>query len=81
MVNPAQYGCGSDLPRRLADGPGAVLVFNEIIGDLLVDALVWSEAVVVLDVLLDNPQQLAAMQNEHVIETFALQAAHEALTE
>ena len=66
---------------RLAGGPGAVLVFNEIIGDLLVDALMRSGAVVVLDVLLDNPKQLVAMQNEHVIETFALQAANEALTE
>ncbi len=81
MVESAQNGSRYDLPRRLADGPGTVLVFNEIIGDLLVDALVRSGAVVVLDVLLDNPKQLVVMQNEHVIETFALQPANEALTE
>ena len=40
-----------------------------------------SGAVVVLDVLLDNLKQLVAIENEHVIETFALQAANEALTE
>jgi hypothetical protein len=57
------------------------LVFNEVFGDLLVDALMGSGVVVVLNVLLDNMKQLMAIENEHVIETFALQAANEALTE
>lgn len=65
----------------MADGPGTFLVFNEVIGDLLVDALMGSGVVVVLDVLLDNLKQLMAIENGHVIETFALQAANEALTE
>jgi hypothetical protein len=65
----------------LADGPGTFLVFNEVIGDLLVDALMGSGVVVALDVLLDNLKQLMVIENEHVIETFALQAANEALTE
>lgn len=58
-----------------------VLVFNEIIANLRVDALMRSGAVVVLDVFLDNPKQLVAIENEHVIETFTLQAANEAFTE
>ena len=78
-MKPAQHGYRSDISARLAYGPGVVL--DEIIGDLLPDALMRSGAVVVLDILLHNTMQLAAMENEHVIEAFTAQAANEAHTE
>ena len=79
MVEPAQDGCKCDASPRLAYGPGTVL--DEIIGDLLPDALMWSGAVVVFDISLHNTMQLVAMENEHVIQAFTPQAANEALTE
>ena len=79
MVESAQDGCRCDHSPRLANGPGAVL--DEVIGDLLPDALMGSGAVVVFDVLLHNKMQLMAMENEHVIQAFPPQAANEALTE
>ena len=56
-------------------------MFAEAIGDLLVDPLVGSGVVVVFDVGMNDAMKLAAMQNEHVVETFSLQAANEAFTE
>jgi len=79
VVESTQDGCRADASPGLAYGPGAV--FDEVIGDLLPDALMWSGAVVVFDISLHNAMQLAAMENEHVIQAFTLQAANEALTE
>ena len=79
MVESAQDRCRSDASPRLAYGPGVVL--DEVIGDLLPDALMWSGAVVVFDVSLHNTMQLVAMENEHVIQALSSQAANETLTE
>ena len=79
MVESAQDGCRGDASPGLAYGPGAV--FDEVIGDLLPDALMWSGAVVVFDISLHNTMQLVAMENEHVVQAFTPQAANEALTE
>ncbi len=79
VVESAQDGCRGDSSPRLAYGPGAVL--DEVIRDLLPDALKWSGAVVVFDISLHNTMQLVAMENEHVVQAFTPQAANEALTE
>lgn len=79
MVESAQDGCSGDPSPRLAYGPGAVL--DEVIGDLLPDALMWSGAIIVMDILLNDAMQLFAMQNEHVIQTLSSQTTYEPLTE
>ena len=55
-------------------------MLSESIGDLLIDALMRPGAVEVIDVLMQNAMELAAVQNEHVIQAFSLQSADEALT-
>jgi len=79
VVKPAQEGCGCDPAPRLTFRPGTVL--SEAIRDLLPDALMGSGSVVVLNIGLHDTMQLAAMQNEHVVQAFPPQAANEALTE
>ncbi len=78
VVESAQDGCRGDPSPGLSYGPGTVL--DEVIGDLLLDALMRPGTVVVFDVSLHNTMQLVTMENEHVVQAFTPQAANEALT-
>lgn len=69
--------------RVLDCSPGVIRLYREAFvessRDTLPDALMRSGAVVVVGVLLDDEMQLAAMQDEHMVQTFSLLAAHEPL--
>ena len=73
-MEPTQYGRRHD-PAELGR---AVLVESN--GDALLDTLMWPGVVVVVNEFSDEAMQLVALENEHVIQAFPLEAADEPLT-
>ena len=59
-MKPTQNGGRCDPSSRLADRPTSVFICNECIGDMLIDALMGSGAIEVIDVLLHNAMELMA---------------------
>lgn len=67
-----QNWSGFDLSSRLAGRKGGA--FGKIIGNLLVNALMRTRRIEVIQIFLNDPNQMAPVQNLHMIQAFPSQA-------
>jgi hypothetical protein len=77
MVEPSQDREGEDLATCMLCRQGSSFLLR----NLLLDALVRSCLVKVVDIGIENPLELPLMENEQMIEAFSPDTAKEALTD
>ena len=75
MVQTIQHGRGDDGTRSKR------ITLLIPVRDLLLDALVRSSLVVILNVLPHQAMQLEAMEDEHIVQAFPFQTTDEALAD